>query len=135
MNLFKYSLKSIAPKPTPRLSTKAVSAYKPTKNVIVPVRKFAASTAVTPRRNREIWSDLDALDMMPFITPMVFEDIMRPLVTTKGEAWRPKADLIETGEEYKVHAELPGVPKDQVKVMLDKDTNVLTVKGTVGNVR
>ena len=47
--------------------------------------------------------------------------------TGEMEAWNPTADLSETAEGYEVHAELPGVKQDDVK--LTYDDNVLTVTG------
>jgi HSP20 family molecular chaperone IbpA len=38
--------------------------------------------------------------------------------------WKPKADIMETDTEFKIHAELPGVSKDNMKVhYLNKENN------------
>ena len=42
-------------------------------------------------------------------------------------AWRPAMDVSETDDEILVHADLPGLGKDQVKVNLEN--NVLTIRG------
>lgn len=42
-------------------------------------------------------------------------------------AWRPAMDVSETENEIVVHADLPGLSKDQVKVNLEN--NLLTVRG------
>jgi len=42
-------------------------------------------------------------------------------------AWRPKVDVRENDKEFVIHAELPGLTKDQVILELDK--NVLTISG------
>jgi HSP20 family protein len=41
--------------------------------------------------------------------------------------WVPIVDISETESEYAIHAELPGVKKDAVKVTVEKD--VLTIQG------
>jgi HSP20 family protein len=41
--------------------------------------------------------------------------------------WMPTVDISETDSDFAVKAELPGVDKDDVKVMLDN--GVLTIKG------
>ena len=41
--------------------------------------------------------------------------------------WMPSVDISETDSDFAVKAELPGVDKDDVKVMLDN--GVLTIKG------
>lgn len=41
--------------------------------------------------------------------------------------WSPRADIKENSDSYAVSAELPGVPKENIKVEVDK--NVLTIKG------
>ncbi len=42
-------------------------------------------------------------------------------------AWSPAMDVSETENEILVHADLPGLSKDQIKVSLEN--NVLTIKG------
>jgi HSP20 family protein len=42
--------------------------------------------------------------------------------------WHPLVDISETDEEYRVHAELPGVDKEDIKVSVDD--GVLTVQGS-----
>ena len=44
---------------------------------------------------------------------------------TKG--WSPSCEVKEDKEHYEVRAELPGVPKDQIKIEFDQ--NVLTISG------
>jgi HSP20 family protein len=41
--------------------------------------------------------------------------------------WAPSCDISETDQEYRVHAELPGVKKDDVHVTLED--GVLTIQG------
>jgi HSP20 family protein len=44
-----------------------------------------------------------------------------------NKAWRPTCDIKETDGAVLVHAELPGVPKEQIKV--DFENGVLTISG------
>ncbi|UCD72775.1 MAG: Hsp20/alpha crystallin family protein [Candidatus Bathyarchaeota archaeon] len=41
-----------------------------------------------------------------------------PIVTQRLEAY---ADLIDTGKEYQIYAEVPGIPKDKLEVTITKD--------------
>jgi len=41
--------------------------------------------------------------------------------------WGPNVDILETGDSYEIHAELPGVKQEDVKLSLDN--NVLTISG------
>jgi len=41
--------------------------------------------------------------------------------------WNPTADIVETNDAYVINAEMPGVPKDQIKISLDH--NILTLSG------
>jgi HSP20 family protein len=42
-------------------------------------------------------------------------------------AWAPAVDIAERDDEYLVKVELPGVNKDDVKIMLE--SNILTIRG------
>ena len=42
-------------------------------------------------------------------------------------AWSPAMDVSETEDEVLVHADLPGLSKDQIKITLEN--NVLTIRG------
>jgi HSP20 family protein len=42
-------------------------------------------------------------------------------------AWRPRVDVRETDKQFVIHAELPGLTKEQVNVELDQ--GVLTLSG------
>jgi HSP20 family protein len=41
--------------------------------------------------------------------------------------WNPRVDVVETNENYVIHAEIPGVPKENVKVEINEA--VLTIRG------
>ncbi len=49
------------------------------------------------------------------------------LDTWHGTGWHPRVDVVESDHEFTVHAELPGLNKDDIKVTLED--NVLTIEG------
>ena len=49
------------------------------------------------------------------------------LDTYHGTGWHPRVDVVESDHEFTVHAELPGLNKDDIKVTLED--NVLTIEG------
>lgn len=49
------------------------------------------------------------------------------LDTWHGTGWNPRVDAVESDHEFTVHAELPGLNKDDIKVTLEDD--VLTIEG------
>ncbi len=49
------------------------------------------------------------------------------LDTWHGTGWNPRMDVVESDHEFTVHAELPGLNKDDIKVTLED--NVLTIEG------
>lgn len=53
-----------------------------------------------------------------------------PRVPNNGTAkfeWSPSADISETEKEYLIRAEIPAVPREDVKVTVDKDS--ITIEG------
>ena len=50
--------------------------------------------------------------------------------TPANEEWSPLIDVIETGDEYHIRADLPGVGKDALSITLEG--RELTLKGTRG---
>lgn len=44
-----------------------------------------------------------------------------------GDAWRPPADITETGDAFEIQVDLPGVHKDHVEITLEDST--LTIAG------
>jgi HSP20 family protein len=66
--------------------------------------------------------------MRPFAEmDKMFEDFDRPLVQFDEGDWMPAVDIEESDKAYLVRAELPGVHKDDVHVVIEN--NVLTIKG------
>lgn len=78
------------------------------------------------------WSPYRSLINMNHEMENLFEDFFST-TRRQGDAeqalpsWAPDVDLIEGKEEYTLRAELPGVSKEDVKVILTED--VLTVSG------
>lgn len=59
---------------------------------------------------------------------MFFDDFFpRVPVAKELNEWRPRADIQETKDNYQIHAELPGVSKENLKVTVNE--NVLTLQG------
>jgi HSP20 family protein len=61
-----------------------------------------------------------------------------PKVNQLLSEWRPTADIITTPTEYKIHAELPGVSKDNFKVMYKRyilTAKKVTVEGDTVTIR
>jgi HSP20 family protein len=78
-----------------------------------------------------LWNRLD-----PFFSFDPFTNTMTTTGTREGrerrregelELWRPAIDIKETDKEYVIHAELPGVKKEDISIDLDK--NLLTLSG------
>ena len=44
-----------------------------------------------------------------------------------ARSWSPRVDVVEEGNAYKLHAELPGMEKDEIKVSVED--GVLTLSG------
>ena len=43
--------------------------------------------------------------------------------------WSPRCDIAENKDSYSVHAELPGVKKDDIQMHFDSASHVLSIKG------
>lgn len=82
-------------------------------------------------RRREEWSPLREMEEISSRMNRLFN--LTPC-TGNGERellatidWAPSCDIRETEKEYRVHAELPGVKKEDVRVTLEK--GVPTIQG------
>jgi len=71
-------------------------------------------------------SSQDAFDRL---LPQLFGSWPRISFDTEGGKveWRPRADISETDDEFLIHAELPAVKKEDVKVTFDD--GLLTIEG------
>lgn len=74
-------------------------------------------------RFNEEMSRLWNMPYWPF--PRFFGRMMRPLAET-GMGWSPSVDVYEKGDKLFVKAELPGVKKEDVSVMLDEGDLVIS---------
>jgi len=88
-------------------------------------------------------------DFMGDFLPRGFEGFMNPLNQTMRKAlhemeralpavqsgfdWAPTADISENKDSYVIHANLPGVKKDNIKIEVDH--NILTIRGERANER
>ncbi len=84
-------------------------------------------SSLAPRSS--LFSELD-----PFRGGDPFRSLLDRFFQEAPEGWRPlqafttpQVDITETPDEYRVHAELPGVSKDDVNVELEH--GMLTIRG------
>lgn len=56
-----------------------------------------------------------------------FDDLTKRGDLTASKSWNPACEVRETDSEYVVRAEIPGIPKEQIKIELDQ--GVLTISG------
>ena len=99
----------------------------------VPRRFFAeqrgSSVQVSKKQNQDISNPLNFPTSIPDVWDVMSDfrkglgmiDNMFPFRSSLDMApmetsWKPRADITSTKEGYQIHAELPGVPKDNVKV-------------------
>jgi HSP20 family protein len=104
-------------------------------------RGFTEQTTTAPAKRERRHRGGDTSSLLPFEEALdLFSDFRRPWgifdmeqffptssMLRQDLKWKPKADLEETKDNYKITAELPGVSKDNVKVTLED--GVLTVQG------
>jgi len=57
----------------------------------------------------------------------MMEDFLTGTRTSEMGVWGPNVDIVENPEGFEIHAELPGVKQDEVKITLHD--NVLTLSG------
>jgi len=82
------------------------------------------------RKGRRRWIDFeDMFASNPLeIAKSLLEDESLPNITQSTEFdWNPRVDVVSTGDGYHILAELPGVPKENIRLEVDNDT--LTIKG------
>ena len=65
----------------------------------------------------------DANSLFEFgLTP---RSVLRRNEDNQPDVFSPRVDVYDTGKEIKVHAELPGIPKDKVKADIDRHGNLV----------
>jgi len=76
---------------------------------------------------RRMMSDMDRLFGSWGALSPTFDDFTSPFQSIERSLWSPQVDVFERGEELVVHADLPGLRQDDVKVNVDQ--GVLTISG------
>lgn len=71
-------------------------------------------------------ADRDAMSLRDVVDRWVGDAFPDVSTLWSGGGW-PSVDLRDTGQEYVVHADLPGIPPDDVEVTLDG--RMLTIRG------
>lgn len=72
---------------------------------------------------RELWNMQSEFDR--FFNRFLERDA--PETSYRLGAWEPAVDISETDEEYLIHADLPGLAKDDVKI--NYEDGVITIRG------
>jgi len=78
------------------------------------------------------WQPIDS-ELRPFITgnwrPLtrMMEEFLNHAHPSEMTVWGPNVDIVENADGFEIHAELPGVKQDEVKITLHD--NVLTLSG------
>ena len=88
-----------------------------------------------PSKELELWNREfpvpRAIDRLQREMNRAFDDFFRGDLFDTGSAlaqsWSPAVDVSETKDSYVIHAELPGVKKDEVKITMHD--NLLSIRG------
>lgn len=64
-------------------------------------------------------SRLSVYDPFAEVFPELFRGFMQPVRTASGEALEIRVDVKESNGEYTVHAEIPGVKREDINVQVD----------------
>jgi HSP20 family protein len=72
---------------------------------------------------------LSVYDPFAEVFPELFRGLMAPVKAPEGTALEIKVDVKESATDYTVHAELPGVAKDDIHVEIDG--NRVSISGEV----
>lgn len=72
---------------------------------------------------RELWNVQSEFDR--FLNRFLERDASE--TSYRLGAWEPAVDISETDEEYQIHADLPGLSKDEVKI--NYEDGVITIRG------
>lgn len=52
----------------------------------------------------------------------VFDDVFRPFGEERASLWNPRVDFSETDDAYLIHADLPGVEKEDIDINVKDGT-------------
>lgn len=74
-------------------------------------------------------SRLSLHDPFADVFPELFRGMLAPVKATEGQALEIRVDVKETNADYTVHAELPGVAKDDIHVEIEG--NRVSITGEV----
>lgn len=74
-------------------------------------------------------SRLSLYDPFADVFPELFRGVLAPAKTPEGQALEIRIDVKESNAEYTVHAELPGVAKDDIHVEIEG--NRVSISGEV----
>jgi HSP20 family protein len=82
-----------------------------------------------PERELSRWSPFKDLVNMQREMSRLFDSLFADFETDGNylTSWSPRVDVLENNDAYLIKAELPGVNKNDVKIILRE--NVLTIKG------
>lgn len=83
------------------------------------------SKQIAQQQKQQFWPDFfdDDWFFRPFNVPS-FRSLTRDI-----EQWTPRCDISETKDSFVVHAELPGLKKEEVQVHYDNENRLLSIKG------
>ncbi len=75
------------------------------------------------------WDPFNEIREIQNAVNKLFDESLFKRKGTKRELgfWEPVVDIVETKDNYKVRAEMPGIPKDDIEISVSGD--VLTIKG------
>jgi HSP20 family protein len=72
---------------------------------------------------------LSVYDPFAEVFPELFRGYLGPMKTPEGKALEIKVDVKESATDYTVHAEMPGIAKDDIDVQIDG--NRVSISGEV----
>lgn len=78
-----------------------------------------------PKRAPSVFMWAQAVDLLDRVEKMQ-RQMFRPGTSSGRPAWEPPVDLFETADEYRILVALPGVSADQLDVLLEDRTLIVT---------
>ena len=77
-------------------------------------------------RDPRIWMWAEACDLLEQAERLHRQFFVPARSVAKGPSWEPPVDVLETEHELAIQAALPGVAADQVQVVIDGGTLIIT---------